>query len=277
MSTDRSASASPRIAFAGDRDIAVAVLDVMHARGAEPTALLLPSDDRASHAAALRRRCAHLSDDVIFTGRSFRSDAGLARLHRCNLDYLLCIHFPHYIPPSVLDLPAECALNLHPAYLPYGRGWHTPSWAILDDVPFGATLHVMTEEIDAGPIVHQKHLPVRPDDTADSLYRRVKHLERVVFEEAWPSIQNRTLSPTPQPSGGTQHCKDELMQPAVQRLDRDQSVRTGDLVDRLRALTTDRLEEAAYFERDGKRYRLQLRIVPEPPDSEEAPSSQQDL
>jgi methionyl-tRNA formyltransferase len=276
MSVNRSASGSPRIALAGDRDIAVAVLEVIHASDMELTALLLPSDDSASHAAELRRRCTYLTDDKIFTGHTFRSDAGLARLRRCRPDYLLCIHFPHYIPLSVLSVPTECALNLHPAYLPYGRGWHTPSWAILDDVPFGATLHVMTEEIDAGPVVHQKRLPIRPDDTANSLYHRVKRLERTVFEEAWPLIQNRTLSPTPQPNGGTQHRKDDLLQPAVQRIDCNQSVRAGDLIDRLRALTTNRIEEAAYFEQDGQRYRLQLRIVPELPDSEAAPSSPQD-
>lgn len=272
MTAHRSSSDSPRIAFAGDRDIAVAVLEVIHAHDVEITALLLPPDDRASHAAALRQRCGYLPDNQVFSGLAFRSDAGLARLRRGRPDYLLCIHFPHYIPSTVLNIPTECALNLHPAYLPYGRGWHTPSWAILDDVPYGATLHVMTEEIDAGPIVHQKQLSIRPDDTADSLYRRTKALERDVFEEAWPSIQRRALSSTPQPSGGSRHRKDDLMQPSVQCIERDQSVRAGDLIDRLRALTTNRLEEAAYFEHDGQRYRMQLRIVPERPDADEAPS-----
>lgn len=45
-----------RLAFAGDRDIAVWVLDFLLAQGVRPLALLLSDEDRASHAPALRRR-----------------------------------------------------------------------------------------------------------------------------------------------------------------------------------------------------------------------------
>lgn len=269
MSSPQSAPNTPRIIFAGDRDIAVQVLDVLCTHGVRPIALLLPSRDRASHAAELRQRCNHLDDALILRGSSFRSDENRNRLRYQAPDYLISVHFPYYVPPSVLTIPSVAALNLHPAYLPYNRGWHTPSWAILDDAPFGATLHVMTDELDAGPIVHQKRLSIRPNDTAHTLYQRVKKLELEVFKEAWPSLQDCSFSTSPQPSNsGTRHEKSDLLQPEIQHIQQDEYVRAGDLIDRLRALTTNQVSEAAYIECGGQRFRLQLQIIPEDAESD---------
>lgn len=257
----------PRIVFAGDRDVAVDVLDVLLDDEVLPVALLLPASDRASHDAELRRRCSHLSDNAVFRGDSFRTQEGLAFLRDLAPDFLLSVHFPYLVPPPLLDLPTVAPLNLHPAYLPYNRGWHTPSWALLDGTPFGATLHLMNTEVDAGPIVERQELPIRPDDTAHSLYQRVKGLEVTVFKKAWPRLRAGTAAPYSPSSKGTVHTKADLHTPTVQRIDPDARLRAGTLLDRLRALTTNRLEEAAYVEKDGKRYRIQISITPAPDES----------
>lgn len=257
----------PRVVFAGDRDVAVDVLDILLADNVRPVGLLLPSTDRASHDAELLRRCSYLSEDAIFRGDSFRAEKGIDHLHEIAPDFLLSVHFPYLVPPPLLDLPAVAPLNLHPAYLPYNRGWHTPSWALLDNTPFGATLHLMRSEVDAGPIVERQEFPVRPDDTAHSLYQRVKALEVSVFKRAWPRLQNGTATPSTPSSEGTLHTETDLHDPAVQQIDPDAHLRAGTLLNRLRALTTNCLDEAAYIEQDGTRYRIQISITPDPDDS----------
>jgi len=255
---------SPRVAFAGDRSVAVRVLDVLIEDDADVVALALSSPERASHDQALRKRCNHLSDEAVFRGSELCTPEAANQLISCAPDVLLSIHYPYLVPTSILEIPRITALNLHPAYLPYNRGWHTPSWALLDDTPYGATLHVMTQNLDAGPIVQRELLSVRPHDTAHTLYQRVQDLEVQLFKEAWNTLQAGKTTLVRPSSEGTHHNKSDLHQPAVQQIDPDANVRAGDLLNRLRALTTNKIDEAAYIRGDdGIRYRLQLHIVEE--------------
>lgn len=245
-----------RFAFAGDRDIAVRVLDFILQKGERPLALLVP--EGASHAYELKQLLRDEGDIPVFHGRSFEEK--LAELRGLQLDYIIAIHFPHLIPPEVLQMPRVGAVNLHPAYLPFNRGWHTPSWAILDETPVGATLHFMDEGLDTGDIIRQKRIDVRPHDTADSLYRRLKDLEFDVFREAWPELVSGSPTRSAQKGEGTSHSKKDLFRPDVQQIDLDASMRAGDLLRKLRALTTNRPDEAAYFEQNGTRFRIRVEI-----------------
>lgn len=259
-------SLPPRVVFAGDRRIAVQVLDQI-TDDAEIVGLLLSSSDRATHAAELLEQCAHIDDQVVMRGTDFRQTDNINRLQTSRPDFLISVHFPYLIPKSVLKIPRVASLNLHPAYLPYNRGWHTPSWALLDGTPYGATLHVMTEALDAGPIVHREQLAVRPQDTAHLLYQRVADLESQVFQKAWPRLCAGTATLVEPDDTGTEHAKHDLHHPEVQRIDPDERVRAGDLLTQLRALTTNRLNEAAYVDHAGTHYRIQVDITPDPDSS----------
>jgi len=257
----------PRFAFAGDRDVAVQVLDVLLEAGHRPVALLLTEPGRASHAHELESRCGFLPPEAILRGGEFRQPEALELLRSLRLDWILGIHFPYLVPPEVLELPREGVLNLHPALLPWNRGWHTPTWGILEGTAVGATLHFMDAGIDTGDIVHQRSLEPDPDDTADTLYRRLKDLEVDVFREAWPGLVDGSYRRMPQEAGaGTVHRRRDLFQPSVQRIELEETVTAGDLLRRMRALTTSRWDEAAYFEADGRRYRVQVSVREEPID-----------
>ena len=253
----------PRFAYAADRDIGVWVLDYLLERGDEPLALLVSAPEKASHAEELTSRCAALGIPVL-RGREFREPEGLRTLEALGLDLVLGVHFPYLVPEEVLRAPRLGVLNLHPAYLPFNRGWHTPSWAILEGTPVGATLHFMDVGIDSGDVVHQKELEVSPADTANSLYARLKRLELEVFREAWPEVAAGNHRRTPQdPDAGTGHRRGDLFADAVRRIDLDRAVPAGELLRRLRALTTSSIDEAAYFESGGKRFRVQVNIQEE--------------
>ncbi len=248
----------PRIVFGGDRAIAVRILRFLRHQGVRPLALLVSDDRHETHADDLWWLIHDLKIPIL-KGSEFRSEAGIKRLAETAPDYIICVHFPYIVPKEVLNIPKHGVLNLHPAYLPWNRGWHTPTWAIWDDTPYGATLHFMSETLDGGDIVHQKKLRITPDDTADSLYRRALKLEYDVFKEAWPSIANGTYARKPQaPDEGTSHRKEDIE--SIRRLDIDADLKAESVVRRLRALTTNRIDEAAYFEVNGKKYRVQIRF-----------------
>lgn len=249
---------TPRIGFGGDRQIAVDVLDFLLAEGTRPHCLLVSSPPRASHRDELAAR---LPDVPVLEGEGFRSEAARELLAGLDLDYLICVHLPYLVPPEVLAIPRIGALNLHPSYLPYCRGWHPATWAILEGAPFGATLHFMDAGIDTGDIVHQRRLPVRPHDTADSLFRRALALERQVFEEAWPLLASGDPPRHPQPDDvGSYHARRDLAASGVQELGLGEERLVVEVVDRLRALTTNDPTESVWFERDSERYRIRVTI-----------------
>ncbi len=65
-------------------------------------------------------------------------------------------------------------LNIHPSLLPKYPGLHTHARAIgAGDAEAGCTVHEVTADLDAGPILGQARVPVRPDDTPDTLAARV--------------------------------------------------------------------------------------------------------
>jgi methionyl-tRNA formyltransferase len=254
--------------FAGDRDISVWVLKELIGAGCLPKALLVPEPHRASHYRELIE-LVDLPENKIIVGQQFANKENLKWMESLNLDYIICIHFPYILSKSMLEIPKHGVLNLHPALLPYNRGWHTPSWAILENNPIGATLHFMTEEVDMGDIVHQREVEVSPSDTADSLYKKIKSLELEVFREALPNLFNFSYNKSRQAEAeGSTHQKKDLFSSGVQRIDLTANYKGSDLICKLRALTTNNIEEAAYFELGGKRYRIQISIKPEVPEYE---------
>ena len=73
-------------------------------------------------------------------------------------------------------------LNTHPALLPAFPGWHGVEDALAAGATVtGCTVHLATEEMDAGPILAQVAVDVAADDTADSLHERIKQVERWLY------------------------------------------------------------------------------------------------
>lgn len=252
---------SPKIVFAGDREIAVDVLRFLTDTNAEVSALLLPEEGEGSHDKEIRSLCPGIDDKNVIRGDDFKIQENINRLKSIAPDYLLSVHFQHIFPDKVLEIPTYNPINLHPAYLPYNRGWHTPSWALFEQTPYGATLHVMTKSVDSGEIIDRKRVHPHPDDTANTLYQRVLEAEFKLFKEIWPSLADFNYDTTSQPEAdATVHNKRDLED--IRPIDLDEPVLPRDLIRKLRALTTNDISEAAYFEKGGERYRVQVDIVP---------------
>lgn len=76
-------------------------------------------------------------------------------------------------------------LNIHPSLLPRHRGLHTHARCLeAGDSEHGATVHFVTPELDAGPIILQARVPVLAGDTPDTLAARVLEREHVIYPRA---------------------------------------------------------------------------------------------
>jgi methionyl-tRNA formyltransferase len=249
-----------RYAFAGDRDISVKVLTFLIDKGHAPLALLLSGPKRSSHAHELSQ-LANLPQKMIFEGINFNDENSIAILESLELDYIIGIHFPYIISQRILNIPAVGFINLHPAYLPYNRGWHTPSWAIMDGTKYGATLHFMDSSVDEGDIINQKECLVLPFDTANSLYQRVKQVELEVFQQSLPDLVSLNPPRKKQLGEFTAHSKADLA--SVQQINLQENINAADLINKIRALTTNDLKESSFFMLNNKKYFVRIDIIEE--------------
>jgi len=93
--------------------------------------------------------------------------------------------FMRILGPSMVRHYAGRMLNLHPSLLPRFRGLDTHRRVLeAGDSHHGATVHFVTEDLDAGPRVLQYRLEIRPDDTAETLAARVRRGEHVILPRA---------------------------------------------------------------------------------------------
>lgn len=248
-----------RYGFAGDRVVAVKVLRMLLTELGQPKFLCLSGDSRQSHAKELVRIAG--ADVPTICGSEVSSEASLQRFKNAGLDYFFFIHFPHLIPKELIEIPRGGCINLHPAYLPQNRGWNTPSWAILEDSAIGATLHFMEEEIDSGDIILQKRVYVEPFDTAHTLYQKLMAAEIEVFADVLPLLRMGTL-----PRKSQAHVvskirrRKDLLQPQIQCIELDREITPRLLLKKLRALTTNNPEEAAYFMEGDRKIRVTVNL-----------------
>jgi phosphoribosylglycinamide formyltransferase-1 len=113
-------------------------------------------------------------------------DAALAAALRKRAVDLVCLAgFMRLVGQPLLDAYPNRILNIHPSLLPAFPGLDAQRQAIEHGVRVsGATVHLVTSELDAGPIVLQAAVPVLDDDTPESLAARILVEEHRIYAEA---------------------------------------------------------------------------------------------
>lgn len=114
-----------------------------------------------------------------FPSREQWGDELIDQLRQWDADLVVLSGFMRLLPPRVVAAFAPRLLNTHPAYLPEFPGAH----AVRDALAAGATetgasVIVVDDGVDSGPIVAQRRVPVLPGDTEARLHDRIKVVER---------------------------------------------------------------------------------------------------
>lgn len=112
---------------------------------------------------------------------------------------LVCLAgFMRLLSPVFVAAFPDRILNIHPSLLPNYPGLH-PQQQALDAgaVVSGATVHIVNTDLDAGPIVLQREVPVLPGDTADILAARILAVEHRLYPDAIRLVLDRLARPRP--------------------------------------------------------------------------------
>lgn len=116
--------------------------------------------------------------------------AMIEKLDAAKVDYLLLAGFMRILPAFFTDHYKRRILNIHPSLIPkfsgkgfYGERVHEAVIAAGEKVS-GATVHFVDAGCDTGEIILQREVPVLPDDTAQTLAKRVLETEHEIYTEA---------------------------------------------------------------------------------------------
>jgi phosphoribosylglycinamide formyltransferase-1 len=135
--------------------------------------------ERAGIATAVVDHTAYGKDREAFE----RALQAVLEAHR--IDLVCLAGFMRLLSPWLVERWQGRMLNIHPALLPAFKGLDTHRRALAAGAKVhGATVHLVVADVDSGPILAQEGVPVREDDTVETLSARVLEIEHRIYPQA---------------------------------------------------------------------------------------------
>jgi methionyl-tRNA formyltransferase len=188
----------------------------------------------------------------------FSTESKLIDFLPANFDYGFLLWWPKIVSSKLFKLAKYGFINTHPSLLPYGKGKHYNFWALVEQCPFGVTLHQIDEGIDTGPILAQQAIGYDWTDTGGSLYLKAKYAMVDLFQKAYPMIREFSLIPFNQDkNSGSFHLSSELETASQIALEELTTPRA--LLNKLRARTFPNMP-GCWFTENGQRYEISIEI-----------------
>jgi phosphoribosylglycinamide formyltransferase-1 len=104
-------------------------------------------------------------------------------------DFVALAGFMRIVKPGLLTAFAGRIINIHPSLLPKFPGLDAGKQTLEAGAEeTGCTVHFVDGGIDTGPIIVQRKVPVRPDDTLETLMTRIHEQEHIAYPEALRKI-----------------------------------------------------------------------------------------
>jgi phosphoribosylglycinamide formyltransferase 1 len=159
------------------------------ARGELDVTIVVVVSNRADAAGLLRAHEAGIETLVLnpreHAGREAYDRAIVDALRARRVGLVCLAGFMRLVGAPILDAFPNRVLNIHPSLLPAFPGLDAQQQAIRHGVRVsGATVHLVTPELDGGPIILQSAVPVLDDDTAETLAARILIEEHRIYPEA---------------------------------------------------------------------------------------------
>ena len=127
---------------------------------------------------------------VLLNHRAFKSreelDENIVRVLQENeVEWVIMAGWMRIITHVLLEAFPNKVINIHPSLLPSFRGTHAIEQALAAGVKItGCTVHMVTLDVDSGPILMQSAVPILPNDTPETLLARIQVQEHRIFPQA---------------------------------------------------------------------------------------------
>lgn len=162
-----------------------------------PARVIAVGADREADGLAHAEEFGIPSFTVPYSSFDSRAEWGSALLEQIRVwepDVLVLSGLMRLLPPVIVDALSPRIINTHPAYLPEFPGAHGVRDALAAGAEqTGASIIVVDNGVDAGPIISQERVPVLPGDTEHSLHERIKPVERRLLVQAVRDLATGTI------------------------------------------------------------------------------------
>ncbi len=127
----------------------------------------------------------HVLDHTVFTSRESFDDSLAQIIESYEPDLIVLAGFMRILSDAFVDKFKGKLINIHPALLPKYKGLNTHQRALeSDDSEHGASVHFVIPELDAGTVIIQGIVPIKENDTAETLQQRVHKIEHIIYPKA---------------------------------------------------------------------------------------------
>ena len=164
-----------------------ALIDAI-AAGELPATITGVFSDKPKAVALDRARAAGVPATALspkaFASREAFDAAFFAEVDAANADFIVCAGYMRIISAAEIRRRPGRMINLHPSLLPAFKGLHTHRQALEAGVAeHGASVHVVTSDLDDGPVIARAPVPVLPGDDEAALAARVREVEHPLLVE----------------------------------------------------------------------------------------------
>jgi methionyl-tRNA formyltransferase len=178
--------------------------------------------------------------------------------NKMSFDVGLLAWWPKIIKHPLVSLPKYGFINTHPSLLPHNRGKHYNFWSLVEQTPFGVSLHFVDDGIDSGDVISQTEIKYDWEDTGATLYSKAQEGMLILFKKSYPKIRSLNIPRRKQVlSEGSFHLAKEIDNASLIDLNRKYIAR--DLLNLLRARTFLG-KPACSFQDDGIQYEIRVDI-----------------
>ena len=156
------------------------------------------ADAKGLEFAAANGIATRVIDHKAFPSREAFEKALGAYLRSMNVEAMALAGFMRVLTAGFIAGWDGRLINIHPSLLPAYKGLHTHERAIADGAKVhGCSVHLVTPELDGGPVLLQAEVPVLPEDTAEVLAARVLTEEHRIYPQALALLSHRIIAETP--------------------------------------------------------------------------------
>jgi methionyl-tRNA formyltransferase len=195
------------------------------------------------------KRAAEALDISVIQDKA-RDPALADRLRALAPDVAVVVAYGSILPAALLEIPDRGFVNLHFSLLPAYRGAAPVQRAILNgEWVSGASIMVLTEGMDEGPVIASEELPIAPEDTTATYGAKLAEIGADLLVSVLPAYVDGTLSPVPQDDAGATYANKLTTDDARIDWSRPQN----EVIDLIRALNP---EPGAWTQLNGTRLKV---------------------
>ena len=151
--------------------------------------------------------------------RVYAKETTLEQFVDDKIDFIVSYGYKYLIKGELLAQYENRIVNLHPSFLPWGRGYFPNFWSHVYDFPKGVSIHYINAGIDTGHILAQREHTFTESDTLRTTYYNLQTSMLCLFSKSWRDIRSHSITPIEQDlsSGNLFYKKDfDLVSPLLE-------------------------------------------------------------